>query len=81
VAYRVTQEQLKELDRHEGAPRNYIRTVLPIITRTGDGIMGYTYIAHPDKLVFGKKPEDSYRQHLLQGYSDHGLGELSEYEC
>ncbi len=80
VAYEIDRECLLTLDRYEGFPYHYIRTVLPMITEHGKELMGYVYVAHPDKLVLNRRASDEYRGHLLKGYEDHGLGELVEFE-
>ena len=81
VAYEVSRESILFLDGCEGVHNNhYIRTVLPFKSDSGEEIMGYVYIATTEKLVWGKKPTEKYREHLLDGYMEHNLGKLELYE-
>ena len=82
AAYKLQKSQIEKLDSFEGAKKKeYIRTVLPMAGENGGTLMGYVYIAHPDRLVFGRSPAEDYRSHLLQGYKEQGLGNLEDYEC
>jgi gamma-glutamylcyclotransferase (GGCT)/AIG2-like uncharacterized protein YtfP len=84
AAYEVDEQAIHELDYWEGvlsSSSHYVRTVLPMKTEKGEGLMGFVYIAHPDQLIRNGKPSPAYREYLLQGYYDHGLGKLEDYEC
>jgi gamma-glutamylcyclotransferase (GGCT)/AIG2-like uncharacterized protein YtfP len=80
VAYEIERGLLDKLDKFEGYPKHYIRTVMPIKTDAGKEVMGFVYIANPEKLITGKKASDEYRGHLISGYKDHNLGSLDEHE-
>jgi gamma-glutamylcyclotransferase (GGCT)/AIG2-like uncharacterized protein YtfP len=80
VAYEMDRRLLLKLDRYEGVPRHYLRTAFPMRCESGEDVMGYIYVAHPRMLVRGARPSRSYRSHLLQGYRDHQLGDLEDYE-
>lgn len=80
VAYLIDRPCFEQLDRFEGVPHHYIRTALPMNAAGGGQIMGYAYIAHPLKIVPGRGASPRYREHLLKGYKEHGLGDLKEYE-
>ena len=76
VAYEIDQELLLKLDKCEGTPIHYIRTVLTMIPDDGQELQGYIYMANPDQLVPDRQPSNKYRGYLLKGYADHELGEL-----
>ena len=77
VAYEVSRESLLILDKWEGVKDNhYIRTVLPFKSNSGEEMMGYVYIAAPEKLVSGRSPSDDYKKYLVTGYKEHKLGDL-----
>lgn len=81
VAYFVGVWDIASLDHWEGESFHYIRTVLPVRTEDGEDLMGFVYLALPDQLISDGKPSQEYRDFLLQGYKDHGLGNLEDYEC
>lgn len=70
---KVTLEQIEELDRFEGVPNQYIRTVGDAILEKGNKkVSGFFYLAHPDHLVEGMAPEADYLQHIQNGYAEYG---------
>ncbi len=82
VAYVVDREAIDKLDYYEGVLINqYIRTVLPMMSESGQEILGYTYLAHPDCLLERATVPEDYRSEILQGYQDHELGNLADFEC
>lgn len=64
VAYKVSLEQLKDLDGWEGEPYHYVRLGVP---------GGHIYVAHPSKLVWDHTPSRNYLRHIYQGYEKHGF--------
>jgi gamma-glutamylcyclotransferase (GGCT)/AIG2-like uncharacterized protein YtfP len=80
VAYEIERELLSKLDKCEGTPIHYIRTVLPMISNDGQEIQGNIYVANPDQLVHNRQASDKYRRYLLRGYEEHGLGRLEVSE-
>ena len=74
VAARLTLEQVLSLDRYEGTPRHYLRTVIPFEDRqTGSLTLGYVYLATPEQLVEASIPKWDYLLHLVRGYEEHGF--------
>ena len=68
VAYEVSRDNLLTLDKWEGVKGNhYIRTVLPFRSDSGEEIMGYVYIATPEKLIRGRGLSEEYREYLVTG--------------
>jgi len=73
VAYRVTSHQLNLLDQYEGVPDHYLRISLPFCAIDGKISIVQGYIAHPDQLVEGQKPESEYLEYIQKGYEEHGF--------
>jgi gamma-glutamylcyclotransferase (GGCT)/AIG2-like uncharacterized protein YtfP len=80
VAYEIERKLIPKLDKCEGTPIHYIRSVLPMISIDGQEIHGYIYLAHPDQLVGNRQASVKYRGYLLRGYEDHELGSLDVSE-
>ncbi len=57
----------KILDKYEGAPQHYRRTVLDVETGSGKIERCFVYIASPDRVEEGLKPSKEYIGHLLKG--------------
>jgi gamma-glutamylcyclotransferase (GGCT)/AIG2-like uncharacterized protein YtfP len=70
VAYRLTSDQAKELDKNE---RGYVRMSLPFNSDEGEAFFVQGYVALPDWLTGNRSPEARYIQHLQIGYREHGL--------
>jgi gamma-glutamylcyclotransferase len=77
VAYEIERKLIPKLDKCEGTPIHYIRSVIPMVSEAGQELMGYIYIANPNQLVLNRIASDKYRKHIVQGYDDHKLGQLS----
>lgn len=67
VAYETTLEGLKILDHHEGYPKHYDKKNLQILNRDGEELHSIVYVAQPNKVVIGLKPQKKYLKHLLLG--------------
>ncbi|MEA1053827.1 gamma-glutamylcyclotransferase family protein, partial [Lamprobacter modestohalophilus] len=74
VAYRLTQDQIDDLDRYEGVPAHYLRTAIPFQCRDADeSLLAQVYLADPAQLVDPDLPADAYLRHLRHGYDEHGF--------
>ena len=74
VVWKLTEEQIAELDGCEGGPSHYLRITVPFVSQ-GETLLAQSYIAHPSKLIDGLLPETTYVQHIRDGYREHGLSE------
>ena len=74
VAARLTPQQVLSLDRYEGTPSHYLRTVIPFQDRQTEAVtLGYVYLAAPEQLVEASVPNWDYLRHLARGYEEHGF--------
>lgn len=71
VLYRVSETQLKALDRFEGVPEHYRRSEVTVVDEQGKKISAQVYLAR--KVRKGLKPDRLYLQRILQGAEEHGL--------
>lgn len=81
VAYRLTEEQLNELDFYEGAGTHYIRLGLQFYFMDKEKPrfkLGHVYIAHPNMITEYKVPSSNYLNTIRDGYIENGfnIGEL-----
>ena len=65
--YVVPPDAFKELDRHEGHPTHYCRTVVDIELPNGVIVQAVTYIATQDKIAENLFPNEEYLGHLFKG--------------
>ncbi len=71
VAYAISDEQARHLDRTEGVPRAYRREAVELRTTRGPALRAFTYVSphrHP-----GRRPSRRYMGLLLHGARHHGL--------
>jgi cation transport regulator ChaC len=73
VAYRLTEEQIEQLDIHEGVPQHYRRSTVWFTPEEGESILAETYLASMDKLIKDVIPGGKYLKHIYTGYKEHGL--------
>lgn len=74
VAYRVTLNQLKDLDKHEGEPNHYKRIGFEFIDmQSGTAHLGQIYIANTKQLTNQASPTKEYLNHIFNGYQEHGF--------
>jgi len=73
VSYRLSPEQVSKLDLYEGVPNHYMRISILFCDNAGGKSVSQTYIAHPDRLVWGQSPEPDYFDHILRGYRELGF--------
>lgn len=73
VAYRLSAEQIGDLDRIEGVPDHYLRISVLFCDRSGGKSICQVYIAHPDRLMWDQEPETDYIAHIRRGYEEHGF--------
>ncbi len=71
VAYAISDEQARHLDRTEGVPRAYRREAVDLRTTQGGGLRAFTYVS-PHRQP-GRKPSRRYMGLLLHGARHHGL--------
>lgn len=71
VLYRLTEEQLKKLDRFEGVPEHYRRSEVNVVDEEGNKVSAQVYLAR--KVRRGLKPDRVYLQRILQGAEEHRL--------
>ena len=81
VAYRLTEEQLNELDFYEGAGTDYIRLGLQFYFLDKEKPrfkLGHVYMAHPNMITEYKVPSSNYLNTIRDGYIENGFktGEL-----
>ena len=71
VLYRVTEQQLKALDRFEGVPEHYRRSQVTVAEADGRKVAAQVYLAR--KVRKGLKPDRGYLARIVQGAEEHGL--------
>ena len=71
VLYRLTEEQLKKLDRFEGVPEHYRRSEVNVLDAEGRKIAAQVYLAR--KVRRGLKPDRGYMQRIIEGAVEHDL--------
>ncbi len=71
VLYRVSEQQLKALDRFEAVPEHYRRSEVAVMDSQGNKISAQVYLAR--KVRKGLKPERAYLQRILEGAEEHNL--------
>jgi len=72
IAYKLTPEQICELDGYEGVPNLYLRITIPFCDHLGKNHLGQVYISHPDNLIWGQSPDPKYYNYIQSGYIEHG---------
>ena len=77
VLYRMTEQQLKQLDRYEGVPEHYRRSEVNVLDAEGRKVAAQVYLAR--KVRRGLKPDRTYLQRIIEGAVEHNLpGEYIE---
>ena len=71
VLYRLSEAQLRTLDRFEGVPEHYRRSEVNVIDAEGNKVGAQVYLAR--KIRKGLKPDRHYLARILQGAEEHGL--------
>lgn len=71
VLYRVSEPQLKALDRFEGVPEHYRRSEVTVVDEQDNKISAQVYLAR--KVRKGLKPDRLYLQRILKGAEEHHL--------
>ncbi len=74
VAYQISEGQARRLDRTEGVPKAYRRTVVDVVDDDASGsFAAFTYVSpHRNS---GRKPSERYMGLLLRGARHHQLPE------
>jgi len=65
ILFELSEEQLKELDRYEGAPSHYRRIKVKVQTEEGKEVEAITYVACKEYKREGLRPSDDYLNCLL----------------
>jgi cation transport regulator ChaC len=73
IAYLLTADDGKRLDRSEGVPNLYRREAVELLTGPNEIVSGFTYRSTIS--VAGRKPSARYLDLLLHGARTHGLPE------
>jgi cation transport regulator ChaC len=74
VIYQLTQEQMDQLDRCEGAPKHYKRTAVSLLSPSGKTVEAITYVAQTRYLSpTPLRPSMEYLHHILSGATQHHL--------
>ncbi|HXE74493.1 MAG TPA: gamma-glutamylcyclotransferase family protein [Candidatus Xenobia bacterium] len=71
VLYRLSEAQLRVLDRFEGVPEHYRRSEVNVVDAEGNKVGAQVYLAR--KVRKGLKPDRHYLARILQGAEEHGL--------
>jgi gamma-glutamylcyclotransferase (GGCT)/AIG2-like uncharacterized protein YtfP len=71
VLYRLSETQLRTLDRFEGVPEHYRRSEVNVIDAEGSKVGAQVYLAR--KVRKGLKPDRHYLARIIQGAEAHGL--------
>ena len=71
VLYRVSEQQLKALDRFEGVPEHYRRSEISVSDLEGKKVAAQVYLAR--KVRKGLKPYRGYLQRIVSGAEEHAL--------
>lgn len=67
VLYEMPAEDIKKIDRAEGAPKHYKRIRVTVHLDDGSRVEADTYIAQPEWIREGIRPDREYLDHLLSG--------------
>ncbi len=71
VLYRLTEQQLRALDRFEGVPDHYRRSEVTVVDEQGNKVGAQAYLAR--RVRKGLKPDRLYLQRIIQGAEEHQL--------
>ena len=73
VAWKLSAEQIKKLDKFENVPNRYHRVSMPFNEKNGKSIIAQAYIANIDTIGENLHPETSYLKHITDGLKEHKL--------
>ena len=71
VVFEITQSDLAELDRYEGAPAHYGRKTVTVVSEEGESCSAITYIAL--RKAEGLRPTAAYVRKIIEGAVEAGL--------
>ena len=71
VLYRLSEQQLRALDRFEGVPEHYRRSEVNVTDAQENKIGAQVYLAR--KVRKGLKPDRGYLARIIQGAEEHAL--------
>jgi gamma-glutamylcyclotransferase len=71
VLYRLSEQQLRALDRFESVPEHYRRIEVTVVDAEGQKIAAQAYLAR--KVRKGLKPDRLYLQRIIEGAEEHHL--------
>lgn len=78
VLIKLNSTQISVLDRFEGIkskPPHYEKKGITVMTKQGEAVDAFTYIAHPKRIDKELGPSKDYLQTILTGAKEHGLEE------
>ena len=67
ILYEIKESDLRRLDKFEGYPSHYRRTMVYVKLDDGEKVEAITYIAQLEKVKSGLRPSKKYLSHFLQG--------------
>ena len=67
ILYEIKESDLTKLDKFEGYPSHYRRTMVYVKLDDGERVEAITYTAQPEKVKSGLRPSNKYLSHLLRG--------------
>ena len=73
VLYRISEDQLKELDSYEGFPNFYKHEMVEVLTEAGRKIQAVTYVRTRKEPC--SKPSKRYVETIIRGLRAHGYSE------
>jgi gamma-glutamylcyclotransferase (GGCT)/AIG2-like uncharacterized protein YtfP len=71
VLYRLTDQQMRKIDRFEGVPDHYRRSEVTVQDADGNRIAAQVYLAR--KVRRGLKPDYLYLKRIIEGAEEHNL--------
>jgi len=71
VLYRLSEQQMRALDRFESVPEHYRRIEVNVVDAEGNKVAAQAYLAR--KVRKGLKPDRAYLQRIIEGAEEHNL--------
>lgn len=71
VLYRLSEQQLRALDRFEGVPEHYRRSEVTVEDEQGNKVAAQVFLAR--KVRKGLKPDRGYLKRIVEGAEEHSL--------
>lgn len=77
--WRVTRQDVENLDKYEGYPTNYTRKKVTVHCENGKDYEAFVYAMNEDRQY--QMPDIYYYNTILQGYRDFSLNEKNLLDC